>query len=89
MNNQNNKVKNGMPYMILFGVVIFVLIVLQFQGTKVNELTTGELLKELKENKVAEITVTPNSGESVYYVEGKLKEYGENESFKAKIKVLL
>ena len=85
MNNQNNKVKNGMPYMILFGVVIFVLIVLQFQGTKVNELTTGELLKELKENKVTEITVTPNSGESVYYVEGKLKEYGENESFKAKI----
>ena len=85
MNIQNNKAKNSMPYIILFSVVIFVLIVLQFQGNKVNTLTTGELLNELKQNNVTEITVTPNSGESVYYVEGKLEDYKDNESFKAKI----
>lgn len=85
MNNQNNRVKNGMPYIILVSVIVFVLIVLQFQGNKVNTLTTGELLAELKGNNVTEITVTPNSGESVYYVEGKLEDYNENESFKAKI----
>ena len=39
-----------MPYLILASVVIFVLIVLQFQGNKVHELTTGELLKELQNN---------------------------------------
>ena len=86
MNNQNNnKVKNSMPYLILISVVVFVLIVLQFQGDKVYELSTGELLKELQNNNVTEITITPNSNESVYYVEGKLKGYKKTESFTAKI----
>ena len=85
MKNQNNKTKNSMPYLILASVVIFVLIVLQFQGNKVYELTTGELLKELQSNNVIEITITPNSNESVYYVEGKLKDYKDSESFSAKI----
>ena len=85
MNNQNNRVKNTLPYLILISVVVFVLLILQFQGNKVNELTTGELLQALKENNVTEITITPNSNESVYYVEGKLEDYKTNESFQAKI----
>jgi len=85
MNNQSNKVKNTMPYLILLGVVIFVFIILEFQGDVVNKLSTGELLKELKQNNVTEIVVTPNSNESVYYVEGKLDDYKANESFEAKI----
>jgi len=85
MNNQNNKAKNTLPYLILIGVVVFVLLILQFQGNKVNELTTGELLQALKENNVTEITITPNSNESVYYVEGKMEGYKENETFQAKI----
>ena len=85
MNNQNNKVKNSMPYLILFAVVLFVFVILEFQGDVVNKLSTGELLKELKQNNVTEITVTPNSNESVYYVEGKLDDYKANESFEAKI----
>ena len=85
MNNQNERMKNTLPYLILGGVIALVLIVLQFQGTKVNELSTGDLLKELKNGKVTEIVITPNSNESVYYVEGKLEGYKEKESFKAKI----
>ena len=85
MNNKNDRVKNTMPYLILFLVVAFVLIVLHFQGNTVKELTTGELLKKLENNEVTEIVVTPNNGESVYYIEGKLKDYKSNESFKAKI----
>ena len=85
MNNQSNKAKNTLPYLILIGVVVFVLLILQFQGNKVNELTTGELLQALKENNVTEITITPNSNESVYYVEGKMEGYKENETFQAKI----
>ena len=86
MNKQNNnKVRNSFPYLILAAVIVFVLIVLQLQGDTVKELKTGELLQELKNNNVTEISVTPNSNESVYYVEGKLKDYKEGESFKTKI----
>jgi len=85
MNNQNNRIKNSMPYLVLFCVIAFVLVVLQFQGDTVKNLTTGELLKELSNDKVTEITITPNSNESVYYVEGKLEGYKKNESFKTKI----
>jgi len=85
MNNKNNKMKNGLPYIILFGVILFIFVVLEFQGSSIKNLTTGELLKELKNNNVTEITITPNSNESVYYVEGKLEGYKENESFETKI----
>ncbi len=84
-NNSNNKMKNSFPYLILVAVIIFIIVILEFQGGSVKKLTTGELLKELKENNVTEILITPNNNESVYYVEGKLKGYKETESFKSKI----
>jgi cell division protease FtsH len=84
-NNQNNKIKNTLPYIILFLVIGFVLVVLHFQGSSVRELTTGELLNALSENKVTEIVITPNSNESVYYVEGKMTDYKDGETFKTKI----
>ena len=83
--NNKSKTKNSLPYLILFGVILFILIVLEFQGNDINKLTSGELLKELKNDKVTEIIITPNSNESVYYVEGKLEGYEENESFTTKI----
>ena len=83
--NNKSKTKNSLPYLILFGVILFILIVLEFQGNDINKLTSGELLKELKNDKVTEIIITPNSNESVYYVEGKLEGYKENESFTTKI----
>ena len=82
---QNDKIKNYIPYIILMGVVIFVLIILEFQGNVVKTLSTGDLLKELKKDNVAEITISPNSNESIYYVEGKLDDYKDNESFKTKV----
>ena len=87
MNNTqgNNKIKNSFPYLILVAVIIAIILILELQGSSVKTLTTGELLKELKENNVTEILITPNSNESVYYVEGKLKDYKETESFKTKI----
>ena len=85
MKNQSNRIKNSFPYLILLAVITFVLIVLEFQGNTVKNLSTGELLKELSNNTVTEITITPNSNESVYYIEGKLKDYKEGESFKTKV----
>ncbi len=83
--NNNSRFKNFFPYIVLVSVIIFIIVVLQLQGSTIKELTTGELLKELRENNVTEILITPNSNESVYYVEGKLKDYKESESFKSKI----
>lgn len=83
--NKNDRFKNILPYVILFCVVVFVFAALNFQGNKVNELSTGKLITELKENNVTEITVTPKSNESIYYIEGKLEGYKKNESFEAKV----
>lgn len=81
---QNDNFKNFLPYLVLIGVVLVVIFALNMQGTKVNELSTGELITELKEDNVTEITVTPKSDESIYYIEGKLEGYSSTEIFSAK-----
>ncbi len=81
---QNDNFKNFLPYLVLIGVVLVVIFALNMQGTKVNELSTGELISELKEDNVTEITVTPKSDESIYYIEGKLEGYSSTEIFSAK-----
>ncbi len=82
---KNNTVRNLFPYLILVVIIAVTFLILGMGGNKVNELTTGELLKALKDEKVTEITITPKSSESIYYVEGKLEDYKKNESFKAKV----
>ena len=78
MNKKNNSLlKNMFPYLVLLVVVLATFVILNFKGKKVNELTTGELLTEIADNKVTEITIMPKSSESVYYVEGKLQDYKE------------
>ena len=64
---QNDNFKNFLPYLVLIGVVLVVIFALNMQGTKVNELSTGELITELKEDNVTEITVTPKSDERIYW----------------------
>ena len=82
---QNDNFKNILPYLVLGFVVLIVIVALNMQGTKVNELSTGELITELQENNVTEITITPRSSESIYYIEGKLEGYSATESFSAKV----
>jgi len=87
MNNKNNSnfIKNMFPYLVLLVVMIVTFVILDYKGNKVNELSTGELLTAVDNKSINEITIMPKSSESVYYVEGKLKDYAENESFKAKV----
>ena len=82
---QNDNFKNILPYLVLAFVVIIVIVALNMQGSTVNELTTGELITELEENNVTEITITPRSSESIYYIEGKLEGYNATESFTSKV----
>ena len=80
---KNNAARNLSHYLVLFVIIGVILLVLHFQGDSIHTLTTGKLLSNLANNEVTEITITPKSDESVYYVEGKLKGYEEEESFKA------
>ena len=73
------------PYIILVFVLVALLFVFDGNSTKVNNFTTGELMEKIDSEEVTEITITPKSSDGVYYVEGKLKSYGEKESFKAKV----
>ena len=83
MNNakKKNTVRNVSPYLILALVMCGILFILNMQGGKVHELATGKLMTALEKDEVKEITITPKSSESVYYVEGKLEDYKDNESF--------
>ena len=83
--NKNSTFKNFLPYLVLICIIVLVLSALNYQGNKINELSTGELVTNLKDNKVTEVTVTPKSDESVYYIEGKLDGYAKNETFKTKV----
>ncbi len=83
--NNNEKFKNFLPYIILMGVVLLVFAVLSLQGSKINELTTGELIKELKNDTITEIVITPKSDESIYYITGKIEGYKDNETFSTKV----
>ncbi|NMA50550.1 MAG: ATP-dependent zinc metalloprotease FtsH [Mollicutes bacterium] len=56
---------------------------LKFQGLEIHKMSTGSLISNLEANKVTNIAITPKSGESVYYVTGRLESYAKNESFKA------
>ena len=82
---RNNTIKNIFPYLVLAAVVFFVLVVLNFGGAINHSITTGELLNELEKSNVTEISITPKSNDSVYYIEGKLANYKEKETFSAKV----
>ena len=78
-------IKNIAPYLVLGMILGIIMVILQFQGAVVNELSTGNLMTALKNKEVTEITITPKSSESIYYVEGKLNSYKDGESFSTKV----
>ena len=78
-------IKNIAPYLVLGMILGIIMVILQFQGAVVNELSTGKLMTALKNKEVTEITITPKSSESIYYVEGKLNSYKDGESFSTKV----
>lgn len=86
MNRKNkNTFMQMLPYIILVGVIICVLFLYGGTQTKIYELNTGELLNYLNSGEVSEMTITPKSSESVYYINGKLDSYKHNEYFTVKV----
>lgn len=82
---KQNNLKTNLPYIILFGVIISMFVLLNFQNYTINKLTTGELINEVKKDNIKEVSITPNRNKGIYIVEGKLKGYKEKESFKAQV----
>ena len=74
--NKNNM--NLMPYMLLAVVIISTYFLLNSMGTNVNELTYTELMTQISQGKVEEISVTPRSASDVYIISGKLEGYKDN-----------
>lgn len=74
-----------LPYLIVLIIILTVLFFMNGNKTEVHDIKTGELIQEIKNEKVSEITITPKSGESIYIVTGKLKDYKEKESFTTRV----
>lgn len=74
-----------LPYAIIILIAVLALVSFSFSGTKTNELKTGELIQAIRDKEVSEITITPKSSESVYYIEGRMSNYGKNEHFVARV----
>ncbi len=74
--------KQILPYFVLAAVVVAVLVMFSFGNKSVNTLTYSELLTQLSEGNVTEITTAEHSGDGVYYITGKLSSYKNNEYFK-------
>lgn len=86
MNKKNkNTFMQSLPYIILVCVVICVLFLYGGAQTKIYELKTGELIDYINAGEVTEMTITPKSDESVYYIEGKIDSYKDNEYFTTKV----
>ena len=78
---KSKKNMNLMPYVILTIVIIGSYIFLNSVSTKVNKIDYNELTKEISNQNVKELTVTPKSGAGVYILTGKLNNYGKGETF--------
>ena len=78
---KTKKGMNLMPYVILTIVVLGSYLFLNSFSTKVNKIDYNELTKEIGNNNVKELTVTPKNAAGVYILTGKLNNYGKGESF--------
>ncbi len=82
---KNSVMKNIFPYLLLGLVVLGCFYFLDYKKYKKNELTTGDFMAAIEAEQVTELTITPKSSDSVYYLEGKLDGYDKYESFTAKV----
>ena len=85
MKKKNNAYLAMLPYVVVAVVIVVALFLLNGNQNKVNDIKTGELMEAIQNNEVTEITITPKSSENVYIIEGKLKDYEENESFTTRV----
>ena len=84
MNKKTIK-KNLASYIFLILLMIGIYYVAVYKRQNINNINYGDFLSEIEKNNVSEIVIVPNSTSGVYEISGRLKTYGENESFYFKI----
>ena len=78
----NKNVKKGLfPYIFLFIFIVVCLFLFNGMNSKINELTYDEFMKSMNNNEIKEITITPKTRSDLYFIEGKMKNYKDNEKF--------
>ena len=78
----NKNMKKGLfPYVFLFIFIVTCLILVNSMNTKINELSYDEFMKSMSNNEIEELTITPKTRSNLYYIEGSMKDYDENEKF--------
>ena len=82
---KNSTLKNLYPYIVIALIFVGVMYFLNFGGKEVHNLTSGQLISEVNKETISSIKITPKSNESIYIIEGTLKSYSKDESFKAKL----
>ena len=78
---KTKKSMNLMPYIVLTIVVIGSYMFLNSFSTKINKMDYNELTKEIENNNVKELVVTPKNAAGVYILSGKLNNYEKGETF--------
>ena len=74
--------KNLTPYITLFLFIMVCLILVNFKGTKINEISYDEFMSFMNNDKIEELNITKKVRTETYEITGKNKDYKENEYFK-------
>ena len=83
--NTNSYVKQGMPYLILFLVIVGVMSFFELSQYKVNEFSYDKFVNELDGGNVNKLEITAKNGAGIYYITGTLDSYSSKESFKVNV----
>ena len=79
--NNNNYIKQSMPYLVLLLVIVGIMTFYELSQYKVNVFTYDQFISELDKQDVNKLEITAKSGAGIYYITGKLKGYSDKESF--------
>ena len=80
--NKKDMKKNVVPYILLIVLMLVLFYIYRIMSFKTYDLTYNEFMAKVGAGEVTELEVTPNNDGGVYNIEGKLKNYKENESFR-------
>ncbi len=79
--NKKDIRKGIIPYAIFIVLMLVVIYLFNVYNVKVNELTYDKFINNLNNNEVSEVKIVPSIDGGVYEITGKLKDYGEKETF--------
>ena len=79
--NNNNYIKQSMPYLVLLLVIVGIMTLYELSQYKVNVFTYDQFISELDKKDVNKLEITAKSGAGIYYITGSLNGYSDKESF--------